>query len=249
MRILVLDIETSPNIAHVWRCYKENVSPDQLLRSHDILCWAAKWYGDNAVYFGSGYHTTYRHMLDSIHALLDEADVVVHFNGKKFDIPHLNRAFICEGLLPPSTYKQVDLLEVVKNNFRFPMNKLQHVALALGLGCKEEHEGHKLWVKCMNGDAAAWARMHKYNIQDVRLTESLYDKLLPWVSNHPNHNLFVDADTRLCPNCGSADVHKRGFHYTIVSRFQRYKCNNCGAWSRGRSNLVERGEANVGIRG
>ncbi len=29
----------------------------------------------------------------------------------------------------------------------------------LGLGKKHEHEGHELWVKCMNGDKDAWKRM------------------------------------------------------------------------------------------
>lgn len=248
MKILILDIETSPNVAHVWRCYKENVGADQLLCSHDVMCWAAKWYGEPDVKFDSIHHSNYGHMLEGIYSLLDDADAVVHFNGKKFDIPHLNRAFLAADMKPPATYKQIDLLNVVKATFRFPMNRLQHVAEALNLGAKQEHEGHKLWVKCLNGDKAAWSRMKAYNEQDVLLTERLYEKLLPWIAGHPNHNLFVEADKKLCPNCGANNLHKRGFQYTNVSRFQRYRCMDCGAWSRGRTNTVDRGEANVGVR-
>ena len=42
-----------------------------------------------------------------------------------------------------------------------------------------ENEGHELWLKCMAGNANAWKVMKRYNIQDVRVTEKLYDKLRP----------------------------------------------------------------------
>ena len=82
MKILILDIETSPNIAHVWSTYKTFVSPEQLVTSHDVLCFAAKWYGSGEVIYASRYHDGYGPMLARICELLDQADVVVHFNGK-----------------------------------------------------------------------------------------------------------------------------------------------------------------------
>ncbi|NIV35232.1 MAG: hypothetical protein GWN58_38990, partial [Anaerolineae bacterium] len=48
-------------------------------------------------------------MLEGAWELLDEADAVVHYNGKKFDIPTLNREFVKYGFTPPSPYKQIDL--------------------------------------------------------------------------------------------------------------------------------------------
>ena len=50
----------------------------------------------------------------------------------------------------------------------------------------------------------------------------------------------------VCPNCASSNLGKRGFTYTNVSKFQRYICKDCGAWSRGRSNLANRDNAVVG---
>jgi DNA polymerase elongation subunit (family B) len=229
MKILLLDIETSPNTAHVWGLWQQNVSINQLMESSYVLCYAAKWLGDEEVVFDSVHQAKPKAMLKGIHRLLNDADAVVHYNGTKFDIPTLNKEFLLHSFNPPSPYKQIDLLRVVRSNFRFPSNKLDYVAQRLGLGKKHEHEGHELWVKCMNGDKDAWKRMEQYNIQDVVLLESLYNSLRPWIRNHPNHNLF--ADDHVCPNCASTRLQKRGTSISSTGTYQRYQCLACGTWS------------------
>lgn len=42
MRILTLDLETSPNIAHVWGLWQQNVSLNQLMESTQVISWAGK---------------------------------------------------------------------------------------------------------------------------------------------------------------------------------------------------------------
>ncbi len=158
MKILLLDIESSPNTAHVWGLWQQNVSINQLMESSYVLCYAAKWLGQKDVLFDSVHQSRPKTMLKGIHALLNDADAVVHYNGTKFDIPTLNKEFLLHHFNPPSPYKQIDLLRVVRSNFRFPSNKLDYVAQRLNLGKKHEHEGHELWVKCMNGDKDAWKR-------------------------------------------------------------------------------------------
>lgn len=241
MKVLFLDIETSPNTAHVWGLWQNNVSLNQLLESSYILCWAAKWHDKKKVMFNSVYHSSHDQMLKEIHALLDEADVAIHYHGKRFDIPTLNKEFLLAGMNPPSPYRQVDLLDTVRHRFRFPSNKLDYVAQRLGVGKKFDHEGHTLWIKCMNDDPKAWATMKKYNMGDVVLLEKVYDKLLPWVSNHPNRAVYdKNHPAHSCPACGSTNVKKEGFAYTTASRWQRYSCKDCGAWSRGeRLDLVK----------
>lgn len=229
MKILLLDIESSPNTAHVWGLWQQNVSINQLMESSYVLCYAAKWYGDKQVMFDSVHKSRPKTMLKGIHGLLNDADAVVHYNGTKFDIPTLNKEFLLHSFNPPSPYKQIDLLRVVRSNFRFPSNKLDYVAQRLNLGKKHEHEGHELWVKCMNGDKDAWKRMEKYNIQDVVLLENLYSHLLPWIKSHPNHNLFSDG--HVCPNCGSPSVQRRGTAISATGTYQRYQCRSCGTWS------------------
>lgn len=185
MKLLTLDIETSPNLAHVWGLWQQNVGLNQLLESGEVICFAAKWYDVEKPSFFSTFHHGKDEMVSAAHALLDEADAVIHFNGQRFDIPHLNREFVEMELSPPSPYSQIDLLKVVKKQFRFPSNKLDYVTKALGLDHKVSHAGHTLWVKCMAGDYQAWEEMKKYNVQDVVITEQLYDRLLPWIPSHP----------------------------------------------------------------
>ncbi|MFD0374693.1 ribonuclease H-like domain-containing protein [Streptomyces sp. NPDC127112] len=236
MKILTLDIETSPNLAHVWGLFKQNVAINQLMESGEVIAFAAKWYGSKEVKFYSVHHDGKEEMVNAAHALLSKADAVVHFNGKTFDIPHLNREFVEHGLTPPAPFKQIDLKQIVAKQFRFPSNKLDYVVQRLNIGKKTPHTGHKLWVDCLNGNDKAWALMRKYNKMDVEVTEKLYDRLIPWIPSHPNHGLYGD-DKRVCPNCGGPELKKQGKAYTAMSVYQRYKCVDCGKWSRGNKRL------------
>jgi DNA polymerase elongation subunit (family B) len=178
-------------------------------------------------------------MLEGIHSLLEQADAVVHYNGTKFDMPTLNKEFLIHKLPPPPPIRQVDLLRVVKSQFRFPSNKLDYVAQRLGLGKKKDHEGHTLWIKCMNGDKKAWATMESYNIQDVILLEKLYNKLLPWVKQPINVNIMKkDRDGFNCPTCGKNSLLSKGFRYTTTGAYQRYQCKACGAYSTDTRTLI-----------
>ena len=199
MKILLLDIESSPNVAHVWGIWQQNVGINQLMESSYVLCWAAKWLGEEEIMFDSVHVSKPKKMLKRIHDLISEADAVIHYNGTKFDMPTLNKEFLLHEMNPPAPYKQIDLLKQVRSQFRFPSNKLDYVAQRLGLGSKTAHEGHELWVKCMNKDKDAWFRMEEYNKQDVILLEKLYHRLLPWIKNHPNHNHH--AIGQVCPSC------------------------------------------------
>lgn len=230
LKILALDIETRPNLAYVWKLWDENVSNDQLVESHEVLSFAAKWIGEEDTIFSSVHEGSKLKMLKKIHTLITEADAVLHWNGQRFDMPHLNREFLLAGMKPPSPVSQIDLMLVVKKHFRFPSNSLAHVSQALGLQGKVDTGGFKLWKGCMEGDEEAWAKMKEYNIHDVTLLEEAYNKLLPWIHNHPQRNLYEEGSG--CPTCGSDNFIKRGFAHTRIASYQRYQCSDCGTWFR-----------------
>jgi DNA polymerase elongation subunit (family B) len=235
MKILIIDIETAPNIAHVWGLFKQNIAVNQLMESSYILCWAAKWLGKKEMFFKSIHDTTEYNMVKTMHELLEEADVVMHFNGASFDVPTLNNAFVEHGLAPPAPFKQLDILKTARAKFRLPSNKLEYVSRFLGVGRKVQHYGHELWVDCMKGDERAWKIMERYNKMDVRLLERVYNKLKPWIKTHPSHALYDDE--LKCNICKGKKLIKRGFAYTNVFKYQRYQCKKCGAWLRGRRSI------------
>jgi DNA-directed RNA polymerase subunit RPC12/RpoP len=229
MKILLLDIETAPNLAYVWGIWEQNVGLNQLVESDYILCWAAKWLGEDEIHFASRQELSSQEMMLPLHSLLETADVVVHYNGKRFDIPWINREFILNQMSPPSPYKQVDLLETVKRQFKFPSNKLEYVTKALNVGEKVKHIGFDLWVGCIKNNPESWEQIQTYNIGDITVLEKLYIRLLPWIKGHANHSLHNKGEL-VCPHCGGNHYQKRGFAHTLASVYQRYQCSDCGTW-------------------
>jgi DNA polymerase elongation subunit (family B) len=244
-RILSLDIETSPVVAHAWGLFKQNVAINQIIEHPRTICFGAKFLAEKKVHFYSEYQHGPEAMVLAAHALLNEADIVMHYNGDNFDLPRLNTEFVLLGLTPPAPYKSIDLLKVVRANFAFTSNKLAYISERLGLAGKVKHEGHSLWVKCLAGDPKAWALMKKYNVQDVRLLEEIYELLKPWISSHPHVGLYT-GDDDVCPNCGSAERQRRGFAHTNLGKFQRFWCTACGTWSR--ANRRESGASTTQVR-
>jgi uncharacterized protein YprB with RNaseH-like and TPR domain len=216
------------------------------VESSYILCWAAKWYGQSRVYFESAEKQSRQAVLKPIHRMLDEADFVVHFNGVSFDIPILNREFIKHGFGPPSPYKQIDLKRVAKRAFRFESNKLAYITKALGLHSKDARQDFQLWVDCMDGKREAWRKMERYNRNDVAIMEPLYERLRPWIAQHPNVSAFLEG--LACPKCGSKKTQQRGVQVAVSKIYQRHHCQNCGGWFRSnKSLLVENTERGVNI--
>lgn len=228
MKILLLDIETSPNTAYVWKIFLENIGINQLLESSKTLCWSARWWGTSKVMFMSSFDDGEKQMLKGIHKLLDEADVVITYNGNRFDLPVLNKEFILHKMLPPSPYKSLDLYFTTKRIFKFVSNKLDYVCEFLGIGKKKETT-FKLWADCMEDDPAAWVKMKSYNKHDVKLLSGLYKRLLPWIENHPNHGMYAGGEP-VCPNCGSNHYQHRGYAFAKALTYLRYQCQGCGKW-------------------
>lgn len=242
MKILLLDIETSPMTAMVFGLWDQNINFKNIITEGTVLCWAAKWYGEDKMQFDSVHKSKPRDMIKGIHALLDEADATITYNGINFDHKHLNSQFLLHGLKPPSSYKTIDLLRTMKGRFKFPSNKLDYITRRLKIGAKTDHEGMELWKKCMAGQAKAWRTMESYNKNDVLIMEETYKKVLPWIKNHPNMNHF--SDEPCCNSCGSLSLQKRGYGIATTGTYQKYQCKTCGSWSQGTHILHKR----VGIK-
>lgn len=235
----------------MWGLWNQNLNPGNIVGNSEVLCWSAKWYGEDTTYFSSVEMTTKKKMLKEIYKLLEEADAVVSYNGVSFDLKILNKEFALQGWARPSPYKNIDMLKVVRSQFRFTSNKLSYIGPMFGLGGKVKHGGHQLWLDCMNPKSAnykeSWAIMEEYNIQDVNLLEELYDKLKGWVPNHPSHSAL--QNDHVCPNCGGHDLQKRGTAITTTLSYQRWQCKDCGAWSRSKiANKADRSKQLVGVK-
>lgn len=222
--ILTLDIETSPHLAYSFELFKTTIRAEQIVEPSRILMVGMKWYGQKTCPVLSERKHGHDLMIRKIWDAVDRADIVMHYNGKRFDLPHLKREWLMAGLPPPRPFKQIDLYQVVKG-FAFASRKLDSVAKAARIGEKMKHEGFGLWLGCLNGDVSAWKRMERYCRQDVLLTEDVADWLRPWISNHPHVTV---SDVPRCNRCGSTNLERITDYTAVVNAYGGYRCQDCG---------------------
>lgn len=243
-KVLLIDIESRPILAHVWGCWDQNVSLNMIEADWSILSFAAKWLGDppsKIIYCDVSKQPDIendRPVLEAAWKLLDQADIVITQNGVAFDRKKLNARFIIQGMKPPSPFRMIDTKLIAKRNFGFTSNRLEYLSDKLNKKYKklkhEKFNGFELWRECLAGNKEAWAEMRKYNMYDVLALEELYHKLAPWDSKSQVAT-YTDDHIAKC-SCGSTEFKRSGWQFTATGKFQRYCCKECGAWSRGRIN-------------
>src|SRR5690606_14170778 len=212
--------------------FKQFIGINQIVEPGRLICFAAKWLGETETHFYSEFKDGTVKMLEAAHNLLSNADVVVTYNGDRYDIKRLNNEFYTAGMSPPKPYNSIDLFKQNKGRFDFPSRTLDYLPQVSGVGNKAETGGFDLWLRCMAGEAEAWQTMEDYNRQDVALTEQVYLKMQPWLTNIPRLGMFT-GDAFSCPNCGGTDLTWDGYTHAFVQSYMAYKCNDCGAWARG----------------
>ena len=242
-KILVFDIETTPMEVLVWGLYKQRIPPDNVIKEWSVLSWAGKWLFESKVMSNIATPDEAKNREDgrivkSIWDLLNEADIVIAHNAKRFDVRRLNARFIVNGLQPPLPYQVIDTLKETQKLFAFSSHKLDAINRVLGLTQKIDVD-YNLWKQCIAGDELALKRMERYNRQDVIALEELYAKIRPWIKSHPNLGLYYDIPTTVCPNCGSQDITWEGYYYTPMGRYETYRCS-CGAIGRSRVTDIDK---------
>jgi len=237
LKIGLLDIETSLNKVYTFPLFKAYIPPKQIIEPSRVLCWAFKWLDEKKVHFR---RWTDEDFAQKIWELMDEADGLIHYNGKAFDVKHLNREFFLNNLPPPSSFTDIDLLSTVRSQFKFPSNKLEWVTVESGYEGKVEHRGVQLWIDCQEHDCPkAWKEMREYNIRDVTEMEPLYYDLLPWIKRHPNAGHWTENGKVTCAKCGSNNIKKDGIERKTINPYQRYRCLDCRSPIKGRTVLLD----------
>lgn len=236
MRVVALDIETAPAVAFSFTGWKANIGIEQIIEHPRMIAFSYQWEGTKTVGFYSEYHDGRKEMLDAVNRILDEADVVITYNGKSFDQPWIESELAVEGYGDRlhSPYQHIDLYQIIKSKMRFFSRKLDYAALRLLDDRKITHTGFRLWRDCLIGDEVeqrkAWDLMRRYAKKDTALLFPLYYLIRPWITTgHPNRAM-VDGVFNGCRICASENIQKRGFNYSNAGKFQRYQCQDCGAW-------------------
>lgn len=236
-RILTLDIERLPNVVDRWDLYGRSSHSTPNVMVHEYartVCFAAKWHDKSRVEFYSEFHHGPERMWTEAQRLLDAADIVVTYNGDRFDLPHLRTGIRLAGIPSASPFVSVDLYKVARKALKLESYKLDYVAQVLGVGQKMAHEGHALWRKVREGDEKAWARFRRYNKQDVIVTEGVFDDLLPDIKLPAVQLWDPEIPDEMCRKvtCGGTR-QRRGYKPVGLSIYRQYWCPKCDSWGRG----------------
>lgn len=244
-KVLLFDLEVAPMKVLAWRIHKENINPTFILEDKFILTWSAKYLFDDHVINAGLTKAELKkkddfRIVKELWELFDEADILVAHNLKGYDERMSNTRFIENGLLPPSPYRTIDTLISARKHFKFSSNKLDYINQRLGLNKKIQTD-LILWKRCVADDHTAIQEMQIYNDKDVSILEELYLILRPWIKPHPNIGVFMDKKDAVCVYCGSKSIKPMNKEYTTnVGKFNVFKCNDCGGYSRGRTTSLDK---------
>lgn len=239
-RILFFDIEIAPLKAHLWSMWQQGVGLNQIESDWYMLSFCCKWADSDEVFYFDQRNATdieddYELVLKLWH-FLNEADIVVGQNSKRFDTRKANARFILNGLPKPSVYRQIDTMEIAKRQFGFTSNRLEYMTDKLCTTYKKskhkKFNGHELWSECLKGNMEAWQEMEEYNRLDVLSLEELYNVLSSWDNTLPNFDCYVDEVLDM------DEWEEDGFHYTNLGKFKKYRNKITGVQRRSRVNLL-----------
>lgn len=244
-KVLVLDVETAPMRSYIFSMWKPHVALNMIDTDWFLLSFAAKWLGspvDEVIYDdmrGKVSTEDDTHLLDQLWKLLDEADIVLTQNGKWFDLPKIKARMVLNGYKPFSPIKHLDTLQIAKKEFGFTSNKLEYMTDKLCVKYKKQKHGKfagfDLWAEMMKDNLEAFEECETYNIYDILSLEELYFVISAWDSTHVNFNLYTDSEEVVC-RCGSKSLKADGYAYTGAGKFTRFRCLDCGAFTRDRVN-------------
>jgi uncharacterized protein YprB with RNaseH-like and TPR domain/predicted RNA-binding Zn-ribbon protein involved in translation (DUF1610 family) len=170
-------------------------------------------------------HTDDRWVLNEFRKVLEQADLIVHHYGDRFDYPFIQSRCLFHGMKVMPRLPSIDTWRVARNGLKLSSNRLAAITNLLNVGEKTPLVG-RIWVKAMSGDTKAISYIVKHCLQDVKVLEMVYDRIMPV---RPSGSGPVMSSVG-CPSCGSHHIHRRGLVRTVKTLKQRWSCLDCGHW-------------------
>ena len=255
IKILFLDIETLPTIGVFYSRQNPWVSPKQIIQ-HGMIASFQYAYNDGAVINMNAWDMGLvpdKGMLQPKHVqslvkfmrdIVDDADIVVGHNGKRFDIAKLYGFLVKHDFAPMRQPDIYDTLTAARRIGKFEANSLDDLAHYFGITRKlAGGMSYDRGIQALCGDEATWREIIDYGDNDVHMLRELYLKIRPHsIGNlHPNMNhYFADLKTR-CVVCGSTNIkYLPDYKRTPVQAYNMARCDTCGHLMQERTTAVSK---------
>lgn len=219
------------------KLYSEWLPSDAIERPVWMVCASVQEIGKDHIHtfsvlddpkrFKKCYHDDYA-LIKWLHDWMLKSDYLVAHSGDNFDWPMFTARLAYHGLPPVPQVKLVDTLKMARKH-KFMANDLRF--LARHFGAKEVKADAPDWDAVAVGDAEAIKYCIKYNRQDLRALEPVYERLLPY------SKVKIHYGDEKCPYCGSEKYQSRGRDQAKgQAKNWRYVCLNlaCRGWWTGK---------------
>ena len=257
-KVLYFDLENSLMQAYTFEIWNVNIGGNRINKHSHLLSnsWA---FDDEPV---QGIRLTPEQVKESDDLLvvvdmikaIEQADILVSYNGISFDKKVLNTRALHHNLPPIRWGKHFDVMREIKKNFRFPSNSMDNVSNYLGIEGKNTSNHQRLWERCFewwNHEECeeALKQMLVYGKQDIVVLRNLHKRIMGWDKSGVNVGLITkeingvntkDNHELLCSHCGSKDVDKlTSKGYTTTTSYSVYRCGSSACRGLSKSNAAE----------
>lgn len=238
MRILYFDMETAPNLGWFYKSKKPQYMNYHQVIQHEFVT-SIQWQleGEKTVKtfsivddekFYRKNPTNDIKVIQKAAEILENADILVVHNGKRFDWPEFKKKIIFHRLDPVRKPYIIDTLAEAKTAANLS-NSLRNLADYYKVSEKAYNEADP--AKLIYGDLderiAHIKKQTKYGKKDIPPLREFYLLIRPYMDRHPH----MGAKKRglSCPMCGGHNYTNRGRNYlsTISSFKEWHYCRDC----------------------
>jgi len=250
MKFLPIDIETAPMESFHWDKRTDFIASGFNEQETTILCASFRKPGkkiETVSIADFNKKLTYRSVRKDkgvtkvLQELLtwcaDENIVVVYQNGDRFDLPKIIGRTVAHRL-PAIPRKFLTTIDTMKKARVLGMDycNLDSMDKRLNGAGKVVTRGWHMWQEIVSRHSdhvtrtAALKEMTNYCEGDIESLERVFDRLLPYMDNLPNMNLWQGTQ-ECCPACGSENtIYRSKPKHARVQSYRRMSCNDCGKW-------------------
>ena len=224
-------METLPIVAYTWGVWEQNINSIQVIKDWCLLSYSTKWLGSSYIMSDvllpeEAISRDDSRMTKNLWSLIEQADIIIGHNSKRFDIKKINTRFWKHNLPKPSSYKHIDTLISARQVFGLTYNKLDFIAEFLEIQKKIETD-FELWEMCDRGNKKALQKMREYNERDAEIEEIVYLNMREWIPNHPNLSAYFETK-EMCPVCMGGNYKEIGLYTATQKQYPEFRCE-CGA--------------------
>lgn len=197
-----------------------------------ILCMCWKWLGEKTVHcesitkYNDGSWMDDGPLVDRCARLIEQADMIVTYNGVRCDIPFLQTRLLInhKPLLAPVAHK--DLYFTVRHKLKMSRNRLLDIQEAMESKSKKTPVRLMQWLKTVvKHDRTALAEIEQHCKQDVLVLEERYLELRPLLLTHPRLHGYGT-----CNKCGGVLVKNKVYFVAGKQQKITMHCTACGGY-------------------